>query len=247
MSYLILITKLRIKSPYSNGLLKWHCICFILSTFTNQLIYMKLYTFLIVVLLSSFLGTAQILDNNIQNGVILPSDDTPNDNLPAYKLNTKEKDTPIVDLKNPLEDPISFSIETTTDLLDAGEELEKRWKDNKYEKAAEYDQYLGDFKTKSSYIGFQCRDFGSVDGDYVQIIVNDVVIKRSMFLNGYFVGVNIDLEPGLNRIDIIALGVGTASPNTGHYVIVDEDGTVKRSHMWNLLSGGKATLIINKK
>lgn len=90
------------------------------------------------------------------------------------------------------------------------------------------------------------RDFGSVDGDYVQIIVNDVVVKRNMFLNGYFVGVNIDLEPGLNRIDIIALGVGSASPNTGHFVIVDEDGSVIKSHMWNLLAGGKGTLVIIK-
>lgn len=207
---------------------------------------MKLYTFLIVVLLSSFLGTAQILDNNIQNGVILPSDDTPNDNLPAYKLNTKEKDTPIVDLKNPLEDPISFSIETTTDLLDAGEELEKRWKDNKYEKTAEYDQYLGDFKTKSSYIGFQCRDFGSVDGDYVQIVVNDVVVERNWYLTGHFIGINFDLEPGLNRVDITALNVGSASPNTGHFIVVEEDGTVIQSKMWNLLSGGKGTLVIIK-
>ncbi|MGB0974675.1 MAG: hypothetical protein ACPGU9_06755 [Flavobacteriaceae bacterium] len=206
---------------------------------------MKPSIFLIVVLFSSFIGTAQILDNNLDSGVILPSDDQPIKQS-TYSLNKKGHETPSVDLKNPLEDPVSFSIETTTDLLDAGEELEKRWKDNKYEKSAEYDQYLGDFKTKSSYFGFQCRDFGSVDGDYVQIIVNDVVVKRSMFLNGYFVGVNIDLEPGLNRIDIIALGVGSASPNTGHFVIVDEDGSVIKSHMWNLLAGGTGTLVIIK-
>lgn len=206
---------------------------------------MKLYTFLILAMFSSVIGTAQILDNNINSGVILPQENS-SIKQPSYHLNTKGDDTPIVDLKNPLEDPVSFSIETTTDLLDAGEELEKRWKDNKYQKAAEYDQYLGDFKTKSSYFGFQCRDFGSVDGDYVQIIVNDVVVKRSMFLNGHFVGVNIDLEPGLNRIDIIALGVGSASPNTGHFVIVDEDGSVIKSHMWNLLAGGTGTLVIIK-
>jgi hypothetical protein len=206
---------------------------------------MKLYICLVIAFSCSVVGTAQILDNNIKNGIILPSDNQPI-KQPSYKLDTKGNDTPIVDLKNPLDDPISFSIETTTDLLDAGEELEKRWKDNKYQEAAEYDQYLGDMKTKSSYFGFQCRDFGSVDGDYVQIIVNDVVVKRNMFLNGYFVGVNIDLEPGLNRIDIIALGVGSASPNTGHFVIVDEDGSVIKSHMWNLLAGGKGTLVIIK-
>lgn len=207
---------------------------------------MKLHTFFILTLLSSLFGTAQILDNNIQNGVILPSDAAPKDNFPTYKLNTKENDTPIIDLKNPLEDPISFSIETTTDLLDAGEELEKRWNDSKLEETAKYDQYLGDFKTKSSFIGFQCRDFGSVDGDYVQIIVNDVVVKRNWYLTGHFIGINFDLEPGLNRIDIIALNVGSASPNTGHFIVVEEDGTVIQSEMWNLLSGGKGSLIIIK-
>ena len=226
-------------------MLKWHCICVILSSFTSSLIFMKLYTFFILAFLSSIIGNAQVLDNNIKNGIILPSDNQTS-KLPSYTLDTKGNDTPIVDLKNPLEDPISFSIETTTDLLDAGEELEKRWNDNDHQETATYDQYLGDIKTKSSYFGFQCRDFGSVDGDYVQIIVNDVVVKRNMFLNGYFVGVNVDLEPGLNRIDIIALGVGSASPNTGHFVVVDEDGTVIKSHMWNLLAGGKGSLIIIK-
>lgn len=246
MSYLILILAPKRKILFFNELLNWHCICFILSSFTIQLNDMKLYTFFILVIFSSVVGTAQILDNNINSGIILPQEDTPI-NQPSYHLNTKGNDTPIVDLKNPLEDPVSFSIEKTTDLLDAGEELEKRWNDNKYQNAAEYDQYLGDFKTKSSYLGFQCRDFGSIDGDYIQIIVNDVVVKRNLHLNQYFVGINIDLEPGLNRIDIIAISAGAISPNTGHYVIVDEDGTVTRSHMWNLLAGGKATLIINKK
>ncbi|MGB1268961.1 MAG: hypothetical protein ACPG45_04430 [Flavobacteriaceae bacterium] len=206
---------------------------------------MKLYICLIVTAFYSVIGTAQILDNTISNGVILPADNEPS-NQSSYQLNTKENDTPSFDLKNPLEDPISFSIETTTDLLDAGEELEKRWKDNAYEKSATYDQYLGDFKTKSSYLGFQCRDFGSVDGDYVQIVVNDVVVKRNWYLTGRFVGINIDLEPGLNRIDITALNVGSASPNTGHFVIVEEDGTIIQSKMWNLYTGGKGSLVIIK-
>ena len=206
---------------------------------------MKLYICLIVTVFYSIIGTAQILDNSINNGVILPADDEPT-NLPSYQLDTKGNDSPSVDLKNPLEDPISFSIETTTDLLDAGEELEKRWKESDYEKNAKYDQYLGDFKTKSSYLGFQCRDFGSVDGDYVQIVVNDVVVKRNWYLTGHFIGINIDLEPGLNRIEITALNVGSASPNTGHFIVVEEDGTVIQSKMWNLFTGGKGSLIIIK-
>ena len=204
-----------------------------------------LITFLITILFATS-STAQILDNNIKNGVILPSD-TETTTLPSYKLDTSGDKTPEIDLKNPLEDPISFSIETTTDLLDPGEELQKRWDEDKYVATAKYDQYLGDIKTKSTYLGLQCRDHSTVDGDYVQIIVNDVVVKRRLYLQGYFVGVNIDLEEGLNRIDIIALNVGQGAPNTGHFVVVEEDGTVIHSEMWNLHSGGKATMIILRK
>lgn len=207
---------------------------------------MKVFITFFSIMLFSTLSTAQILDNNIKNGIILPSD---NDTtvMPSYKLDTKGNNVPEIDLKNPLEDPISFSIETTTDLLDAGEELEKRWKEDKLLKTAEYDQYLGDFKTKSTYLGLQCRDFGMIDGDYVRIIVNDVVVKRSLFLRDGFQGVNIDLEPGLNRIDIIAINAGQAAPNTGHFVVYDEENKIITSQMWNLHSGGKATMIILRK
>lgn len=203
-----------------------------------------LITFLIAILFST-LSTAQVLDNNIKNGIILPSDDNANA-LPSYKLDTTGDKVPEVDLKNPLNDPISFSIETTTDLLDAGEELQKRWNEDKLLETAEYDQYLGDFKTKSTYLGLQCRDFGRIDGDYVRIIVNDVVVKRSLYLRDGFQGVNIDLESGLNRIDIVAINAGQIAPNTGHFIVYNEENEIITSQMWNLHSGGKATMVILK-
>jgi hypothetical protein len=122
----------------------------------------------------------------------------------------------------------------------------KKWDENKLKSTAKYDQYLGDFKTKSSYLGLQCRDFGRVDGDYVRIIVNDVIVRNSMQLLGSFKGINIDLIDGLNRIDIIAINEGTASPNTGHFAVLDAQGKTITSQKWNLFSSGKATMIVLK-
>lgn len=185
------------------------------------------------------------LDSNTQKGIKLPSSNT--NTIPPISIDlNKGLKTPIVDLNNPLTEPKPFSMELDSDLMDAGEELQKRWDESKLKATAKYDQYLGDFKTKSSYLGFQSRDFGQVDGDYVRIIVNDVVVENSMYLHGYFKGVNIDLVDGLNRIDVIAINEGTASPNTGHFMVLDEEGNVITSQKWNLYSSGKATMIILK-
>ncbi len=209
---------------------------------------MKVYTTVFFAIFFCLSVTAQVrMDSNIKNGVILPADEDSNVTKSTYKLSLKKNnELPEIDLKNPLEDPVVFSIEKDTELLDAGEELEKRWKDSDLANSAKADQYLGDFKTKSSYLTLQCRDFGTVDGDYVRIILNDQVVRNSWRLTGSFKGLNIDLEPGLNRIDIIALNVGMAAPNTGHFVVVDELDQILNNQMWNLYSKGKATMIVIK-
>ena len=207
---------------------------------------MKAFLTLIFCLLLSVPLYAQIgLDSSTKNGIAIPADKKeiippkPNTLLNKPKL-------PTVDLNNPLTEPKPFYMNQKSDLLDAGEELQKRWDDNKLKATAKYDQYLGNFKTKSSYLGLQCRDFGSVDGDYVRIIVNDVVVENSLRLGGYFKGINIDLVDGLNRIDVIAINEGTASPNTGHFMVLDHEGNVITDQKWNLYSSGKATMIILK-
>jgi hypothetical protein len=206
---------------------------------------MKLHTCLIIALIYSVGGVAQILDNNIKNGVILPSDNQTN-NLPFYKLDTTGDNTPSVDLKNPLSDPISFSIETTTDLLDAGEELQKRWNKEALKTANMTDLYLGDFKTSSTFLGFECRDHMAVDGDRVQVFVNGVLVEAIISLTGYFKGINIDLEDGLNQIDIVALNQGTSGYNTAQFRVINDDGSILTSQQWHLATGGKATIIVLK-
>ena len=79
-----------------------------------------------------------------------------------------------------------------------------------------------------------------------RIIVNDVIVENNLRLGGYFKGINIDLVDGLNRIDVIAINEGAASPNTGHFMVLDEEGNTITSKKWNLYSSGKATMIILK-
>ncbi|NND16154.1 MAG: hypothetical protein HKN89_07495 [Eudoraea sp.] len=108
------------------------------------------------------------------------------------------------------------------------------------------DMYLGDVKTGSNFIGVVCRDHEYVDGDRVQIAVNDHVVEPNILLTGSFKGVNINLEKGFNRLDFTALNQGSSGPNTAQVDVYDEDGKMIYSKRWLLSTGSKASLIIVK-
>ncbi|WP_417290961.1 hypothetical protein [Corallibacter sp.] len=111
---------------------------------------------------------------------------------------------------------------------------------------SEVDQYLGDYKTKASKVNVVYRDFGAFDGDRVRVFVNDDVVRPSELLKPGFSGFKLDLVPGFNKIDFLALNEGESSPNTAELQILDEEGKVIASGRWNLLTGVKATLIVVK-
>lgn len=108
------------------------------------------------------------------------------------------------------------------------------------------DQYFGDFKSNAKFVNVVYRDHGAVDGDIIQVRVNDDVIKARVFLNGSFQGVKIDLRPGLNKIDFVALNQGESGPNTAEFRVVDDQENLISGNRWNLATGVKASIIIVK-
>lgn len=108
------------------------------------------------------------------------------------------------------------------------------------------DMYLGDVKSSGKFVGIVCRDHEYVDGDRVKIYLNDKVVDPNILLTGSFKGINLDLEPGFNRIDFEALNVGSSAPNTAQVDVYDDQGKLIYSNKWLLSTGSKATLIITK-
>jgi len=108
------------------------------------------------------------------------------------------------------------------------------------------DMYLGDVKTGGTYVGIVCRDHEYVDGDRVQIAVNDQIVEPNILLTGSFKGVNINLEQGFNRLDFTALNQGTSGPNTAQVDVYDDKGQLIYSKRWLLSTGSKASLIVVK-
>ncbi len=113
-------------------------------------------------------------------------------------------------------------------------------------KGSATDQYFGDFKTKSQFIRIIYRDFGAEDGDLISILVNDDIIEHRILLTNGYKGFKLDLKPGFNKIDFLALNEGYALPNTAEFQVIDDTGKVIASNRWNLSTGVKGTIVFVK-
>ena len=108
------------------------------------------------------------------------------------------------------------------------------------------DQYLGDFKSNAPYVQVVFRDHEVADGDRVRILYNDRVVEANVILQERFKRLNIDLIPGFNKIEFIALNQGESGPNTAEIRVYDNIGSLIMANQWNLATGNKATLIVVK-
>ncbi len=113
-------------------------------------------------------------------------------------------------------------------------------------KAFRQNQNLGDFKTKSKYVRIRCRDYGEIDGDEVNILVNGILVNSYVLLTGDYKEFEIGLINGFNKIDFLALNQGLLGPNTAEFEIFDDQGVLISSNLWNLATGFKGTVIMVK-
>jgi len=159
---------------------------------------------------------------------------------------------PNVDLKDLEEKGPSMTMEQKERFLDPGERyLKKLQRDNTPENQKNpnqfrVDQYLGDFRNNGKFVQILLRDHESPDGDLIRIMVNDKEIVPRVLLEERFKGVSIDLMPGFNKIDFVALNQGASGPNTAEVRVFDDQGNLVGANRWNLATGVKATYIVVK-
>ena len=107
-------------------------------------------------------------------------------------------------------------------------------------------QYMGDYRMKGNKARIIFRDHEYPDGDRVRILHNDQVIQPNVLLVERFVGLTVELVPGFNKIDFVALNQGTSGPNTAEVRVYDENGEMTAANQWNLATGVRATYILIK-
>jgi len=108
------------------------------------------------------------------------------------------------------------------------------------------DSFLGQFRTGTKIVSIACRDHEAPDGDVVRIWLNDKIVVDAILLDVDFKEIYLDLEEGINKIEIEALNQGESGPNTAQFVIYDQKKGMITSNKWNLTTGVKAKLVILK-
>jgi hypothetical protein len=108
------------------------------------------------------------------------------------------------------------------------------------------DSFLGQFKTGTKIISIACRDHEAPDGDVVRIWLNDKIVVDGILLDVDYKEVFLDLNEGINKIEIEAMNQGASGPNTAQFVIYDQKKGMITSNKWNLTTGVRAKLIILK-
>lgn len=168
----------------------------------------------------------------------------------ALKIPSVIKDQPKTNLNLSGRKPVKMLPDTKLVQAGTGLKIDPKIgpKENKGKGSSERfgDQYLGDIKNNSEFVGIVCRDHEYVDGDRVKIIINGEVADPNILLTAAFKGVNANLKKGFNRIEFIALNEGSSSPNTAQLDIHDDKGQLIYSNKWLLSTGSKATFIITK-
>lgn len=108
------------------------------------------------------------------------------------------------------------------------------------------DMYLGDFKIFTEKLNISCRDNSAIDGDQVCIWINGERVVPVITLEGRFKTYTFLLKKGLNTIQIEALNVGESFPNTGQFTFIDGNDKMITNQNWDLNTGYKAILKINR-
>ena len=109
------------------------------------------------------------------------------------------------------------------------------------------DMNLGQFVVYTPKVNLDSRDYGAIDGDIVRVWVNGKIVTNRIYLDAKFQGIVLDLDKGVNVIEIEALNYGELSPNTGQFTFYDENKEFVTNQYWNLGIGYKARILIEYK
>ena len=109
------------------------------------------------------------------------------------------------------------------------------------------DMNLGQFVVYTQKVNLNSRDYGAIDGDLVRVWVNGKMYVSQVYLDSKFKEIILDLEKGMNIIEIEALNYGELSPNTGQFAFYDANKEFITNQYWNLGIGFKARISIEYK
>ena len=148
----------------------------------------------------------------------------------------------------------SFSMEQTNDFINPGDRVRDKLnesiskslianglkEDDSYIRKTDVD--FGVIRTKSNYLIVRIRDYGAIDGDLVKASViydyKPTVLTNSLLLGPGFDDIRVNLNDGLNYLELEALNRGNLGGNTGNFEIYDQEGKMLISNYWDNIDKG---------
>jgi len=107
------------------------------------------------------------------------------------------------------------------------------------------DMYLGDFRTKSDFFAVKYRDYITIDGDLINVYLNDKLLRSELYLNYNFGEFRIPLALGLNKIEFVVASTGTYGGNTAEIHVLDNVNRPITTEYWdNKALGVKIKMIV---
>lgn len=106
---------------------------------------------------------------------------------------------------------------------------------------------FGNYIVYNQEISIGCRDYSLVDGDLIRIWLNGQIIHTQIYLESNFKNFTIQLDKGVNFLEIEALNYGESSPNTGQFNFFDNEKVLITEQYWGLGIGYRAGISIEYK
>jgi hypothetical protein len=192
------------------------------------------------------------LDTGIKTKKVAPATVAPRDIVAPNILKKSEPKFQSTNFK--IGDPDPFSMIQTNDFINPGDEvrdkmnksIEKSLVNNGLKEDTSYlnakDLDFGIIRTKSKSLIMRVRDYGAIDGDLIKATVihnyKSTVLVNNLYLESNFKDIKIDLQQGLNYLELQALNRGSLGGNTGAFYIYDNEGNMLLSDLWNNFDTG---------
>lgn len=192
------------------------------------------------------------LNTGIKEKKATPITVAPPDILAPNLFKKPESKLPSTNFK--IGDPDPISMTRTNDFVNPGDEvrdklnksIDKSLVNNGLKEDTSYlnekDLSFGIIRTKSKNLVIRVRDYGAIDGDLIKatIIQNykSTVLVNNLYLETNLKDIKIELQDGLNYLELEALNRGALGGNTGAFYIYDNEGNLLMSDLWNNFDKG---------
>jgi hypothetical protein len=187
------------------------------------------------------------MDTSIKTKKVIPATVAPPDIVAPNILKKPEVKFQSTNFK--IGDPDPISMIQTNDFINPGDEvrakmnksIEKSLVNNGLKEDTSYlnvkDLDFGIIRTKSKSLMIRVRDYGAIDGDLIKATVihnyKSTVLANNLYLESSFKDIKIDLQEGLNYLELEALNRGALGGNTGAFYVYDNEGNLLLSDLWN--------------